>query len=35
MTTVTKRFIACAFQFGDQYKDDVVIYIQVNIHKVI
>ena len=26
---------ACAYQFGDQYKDDVAIcvYIQVNIHK--
>ena len=31
MTTITKCFIACAYQFGDQYKDDVAI--QVNIHK--
>ena len=26
MTTITKCFIACAYQFGDQYKDDVAIY---------
>ena len=33
MTTKTKCFIACAYQFGDQYKDDAAIYTQVNIHK--
>ena len=26
MTTKTECFIACAYQFGDQYKDDVAIY---------
>ena len=26
MTTMTKCFIATAYQFGDQYEDDVAIY---------
>ena len=36
MTTKKQRVLfACAYQFGDQYKDDVAtcVYIQVNIHK--
>ena len=26
MTTITKCFIACAYQFGEHYKDDVAMY---------